>query len=100
MKKKIFMACAALVVSAATVVGVKTYKNYSMSLFMRANLEALTKNETTNPYIISLKCVPGYEKDYCGYICWACRKEFYPFKQNFKIESVQGACDRCCTPAQ
>ena len=30
MKKKIFMACAALVVSAATVVGVKTYNYYSM----------------------------------------------------------------------
>ena len=45
MKKKIFMACAALVVSAATVVGVKTYNYYSMPPLMRANLEALTSEE-------------------------------------------------------
>ena len=45
MKRKIFMACAALVVSATAVVGVKAYNYYSMPELMRANLEALTQDE-------------------------------------------------------
>ena len=39
------MACVALVVSAAAVVGVKAYNYYSMPELMRANLEALTQDE-------------------------------------------------------
>ena len=46
MKKKILMACAALVVSAAAVLGVKAYNYYSMPELMRANLEALTNPES------------------------------------------------------
>ena len=43
MKRKIFMACAALVVSAAAVVGVKAY-NYSQKYdLVLANIEALSK---------------------------------------------------------
>ena len=38
MKKKFFIACAALVVSAAAVVEVKAYNYYSMPELMRANL--------------------------------------------------------------
>ena len=45
MKRKIFFACAALVVSAAAVVGVKAYNYYSMPELMRANLEALSNKE-------------------------------------------------------
>ena len=45
MKRKIFMACTALVVSAAAVLGVKAYNYYSMSPLMRANLEALSHVE-------------------------------------------------------
>ena len=47
------MACAALVVSAAAVVGIKAYNYYSMPELMRANLEALTQDEnntTLNGY--------------------------------------------------
>ena len=40
------MACTALVVSAAAVVGVKAYNYYSMSPLMRANLEALSQGES------------------------------------------------------
>lgn len=36
MKRKIFMACAALVVSATAVVGVKAYNYYSMPALMRS----------------------------------------------------------------
>ena len=45
MKRKLFMACTALVVSAAAVVGVKAYNYYSMPELMRANLEALSNDE-------------------------------------------------------
>ena len=45
MKKKIFMACAALVVSAAAVVGVKAYQYFSIPSLLRANLEALSNPE-------------------------------------------------------
>ena len=45
MQKKIFMVCAALVVSAAAVLGVKAYNYYSMPELMRVNLEALTSEE-------------------------------------------------------
>ena len=48
MKKKIFMACAALVVSAAAVVGVKAYCNPQMSDLSLANIEALSKGEASN----------------------------------------------------
>ena len=44
MKKKIFMACATLIVSAAAVVGVKAYNYHSMPALMRANLEALSES--------------------------------------------------------
>ena len=45
MRRKIFMACVALVVSAAAVVGVKAYNYHSMPALMRANLEALSESE-------------------------------------------------------
>lgn len=45
MKTKIFMVCAALVVSAAAVVGVKSYNYYSLSPLMKANIEALSVTE-------------------------------------------------------
>ena len=50
MKKKFFMACTALVVSAAAVVGVKAYNYYSMPELMKANLEALSQGETDVKY--------------------------------------------------
>lgn len=54
MKKTIFLACAALVVSATAVVGVKAYNYYSMSPLMRANLAALTSGENNVQ-------IPGYK---------------------------------------
>ena len=41
------MAMATLVVSVAAVVGVKAYNYYSLSPLMKANIEALTNNETS-----------------------------------------------------
>ena len=45
MKRKLFMACAALVVSAAAVVGVKAYNYSQMSDLALANIEALSAGE-------------------------------------------------------
>ena len=42
MKRKIFMACATLVVSAAAVVGVKAYNHSQLSDLALANIEALS----------------------------------------------------------
>ena len=46
MRRKIFFACAALVVSVTAVVGVKAHNYYSMPELMRANLEALSSSES------------------------------------------------------
>ena len=46
MKRKIFMACATLIVSAAAVVGVKAYNHSQMSELALANIEALTRSES------------------------------------------------------
>ena len=91
---------ATLVVSAAAVVGVKAYNYYSMSQLMRANLEALSKSESYDPLKIYIKCKEGLHNDECGYKCWACGKLHHEFKKGKEIDSLSGACDRCCTPAQ
>ena len=71
MKKQIFLACAALVVSAAAVVGVKAYNYYSMPELMRANLEALSQGEI----IGYLMCYDSYNTplwyvdDYLARVC-------------------------------
>lgn len=44
MKRKFFMACATLIVSAAAVVGVKAYSSSTYSL-LDANLEAIANGE-------------------------------------------------------
>ena len=63
MKKKIIMACLALVASAAAVVGIKAYNYYSMSPLMRANLEALSQREYPD---ITYKSVDDYREDLFG----------------------------------
>lgn len=98
MRRKIFFACAALVVSVTAVVGVKAYNYYSMSQLMRANLEALSKSESYDSLKIYIKCKEGLPNDECGYQRWACGKLHHEFKKGKKIDSLSGACDRCCTP--
>ncbi len=55
MKKKFFMACTALVMSAAAMVGVKAYNRSQMSDLALANIEALSRGET-----------PGKVEGACG----------------------------------
>lgn len=50
MKKYFFMAVAILVVSAAAIVGIKSYHYYSMPELMKANLEALSQDENNKLY--------------------------------------------------
>ena len=62
----------ALVVSAAAVVGVKAYNYYSMPELMRANLDALTEEET----VVNKTCEdtivtePGTNTFFCGECDW------------------------------
>ena len=74
MKRKIFMACAALVVSAAAAVGVKAYNYYSMPELMRANLEALTSDEHSSQIGYVCRCSydkssKGCKSDHAGNLC-------------------------------
>ena len=48
MKKTIILACAALVMSAAAVMGYKVYQSTQITDLMKANLEALTGSETVD----------------------------------------------------
>ena len=52
MKKYFFMAVATLVVSVATIVGVKVYNYYSMPELMKANLEALSDDEIKDSDVV------------------------------------------------
>ena len=60
MKKKIFMSCVALIVSAAAVVGVKAYNYYSIPRLMRINLEALSTGEAN---LKKVKCYGDNQVD-------------------------------------
>ena len=55
MKKYFLMVTATLVVSAAAVVGVKSYNYYSLSPLMKANLEALCKDGENSQLIRNFK---------------------------------------------
>ena len=65
------MAIAMLVVSAAAIVGVKAYNYYSMPELMKANLEALSRNEVVG----YLMCYDSYDTpswwvdDYLARVC-------------------------------
>ena len=56
MKTKIFMACVALVVSAAAVIGVKAYNCSQMSDLALANIEALSSGESDKATVMDWVC--------------------------------------------
>ena len=62
------MACAALVVSAAAVLGVKAYNYYSMPELMRANLEALTSEEIKVASELCVKAGADFVKTSTGFV--------------------------------
>lgn len=68
MKKKLFFAAVALVMSAATAVGYMAYDKGNMSEFMMANIEALTQDEL-------LPCPNGCLINGDGCFCY----EWYPY---------------------
>ena len=70
MKKKIFMGCAALVMSATTIVGIKAYHYYAMPPLLRANLEALTERETGDVECNAEVCIVfGYKNRFLAAGC-------------------------------
>ena len=96
MKKKIFMACAALVVSAAAVVGVKAYNHSQLSDLALANIEALSQREVNIG--LSMDCKRTDEFITCYYICPNCKVTHWieEIKNQVwykcKKESVHGTC--------
>ena len=96
MKKKIFLACAALVVSAAAVVGVKAYNNSQLSDFALANIEALSQAENTVTIIATCKRV---NSGHCEYKCKGCGREWYNsrFWSGYELISARGYCSKCDT---
>ncbi|MBR4854270.1 MAG: hypothetical protein IKU88_06035 [Alistipes sp.] len=100
MKKKIFMACAALVVSAAAVVGVKAYDHLQMTDLALANIEALAQYEMSEGFKIECR---ERENNMCVVRCAACRSRWISQidiqdKYAASVNVVKG-CDRCASPS-
>lgn len=98
MKKKILMACAALVVSAAAVLGVKAYNYYSMSPLMRANLEALSDEEQpirTDSCYINIGMAYGQVPELL-YFCHEKTCDTLMYKCiELPVHGVKGKIDKC-----
>jgi|GEM_PF-1359759 len=96
MKKKIFMACTALVVSAAAVVGVKAYNYYSMPPLMRANLEALSQDNENPRFPVVLICNPVNDAtSVCVAACPICHYPHIDSKKGQELSSASGNCEKC-----
>lgn len=91
------MACVALVVSAAAVIGVKAYNYYSMPELMRTNLEALSQDEQSDAKV-KIDCQPtNDEKDVCIAYCTRCFYPHFPSQHQprYTLSSAAGNCTRC-----
>ena len=95
MKKKFFLACAALIVSAAAMVGVKAYNYYSMSPLMRANLEALANGETPKGSV-ALFCNKVEDKtSVCVAACPICHYPHIDSTKGQELSTAFGSCENC-----
>ena len=77
MKKKLFLAGAILVMSAAAVVGYKVYNQSQMSAFMKANIHGSCYNNQR------LSCV---------YTCPKCGGVWAQLEKDGPIKSISGTC--------
>ena len=89
MKKKLFLAGAILVMSAATVVGYKVYNQSRMSAFMKANIEALTRAESSEEPHGS--CYNNQRLS-CVYTCPKCGGVWAQLEKDGPIKSISGTC--------
>ena len=89
MQRNFFMACAALVVSAAAVVGVKAYNRSQMSDFALANIEALSQNEAQ---LGTLRGTCHKISGLCFYVCDSCNQRGEIDKKG-PIKTVHGTCE-------
>ena len=95
MKKIIFVAGAMLMVSVAAIVGYKAYDRTRMTDFMKANIEALTKNESIGN--IKGRCDNSLHAN-CIYTCRECGSHWIGEGQSGVVISISGYCD-CGTAA-
>lgn len=89
MKKKLFLAGAILVMSAAAVVGYKVYNQSRMSAFMKANIEALTRAESSDE--LQGSCYNNKNVE-CVYICPKCGGKWAKPGQKGYVKSISGIC--------
>lgn len=96
MKKIIFVAGAMLMVSVAAIVGYKAYDRTRITDFVKANLEALSQNESTS----TLSGVCEYSIAYtCYYVCKKCNHKWENrVIRNGRTIAVIGNCS-CGEPA-
>ena len=89
-EKKLFLAGAILVMSAAAVVGYKVYNQSQMSAFMKANIEALTDAESS--YRLVGTC---YNIEYaCIYRC-KCNELWSRPDALGPVKHIHGICPAC-----
>ena len=65
MKKKLLLAGATLLLAAAAVTGLAAYDKSSMSELMNANVEALTRQETSKNGRLMYRDILDTETEYC-----------------------------------
>lgn len=90
MKKKLFFAAVALVMTAATAVGYKAYDRGNMSEFMMANIEALTTDESGKASIL-LYCADVIPYANCFYKC-DCGKYYDTGNKLGRLDIAIGNC--------
>ena len=100
MKKQIFLACAALVVSAAAVVGVKAYNRSQMSDLALANIEALSDEENILIIKAAINIKFGCDEKFnsmCTIICPMCNTRWASYEEGSfldkELTSIKGYCE-------
>lgn len=99
MRRKIFFACVALVVSAAAIVGVKAYNHSQLSDLALANIEALSDEETYLIVNAAINIKFGCDAKFnsmCTIICPKCNTRWRPSEGSFldkELTSIKGYCE-------
>ena len=89
MKRKIFMACAALVVSAAAVVGAKAYNHSQLSDLALANNEVLSVEENHLIVKAAINIKFGCDEKFnslCTIICPMCNTRWASYEEDSLID--------------
>lgn len=89
MKRIILLAGTILIVPSAVVIGHRAYNYSQMTDFMKANLEALTQDETKNGLVVT--CA-NRTYNSCLYVCPSCHSGRFQYAPG-PIKRIHGYCD-------